>query len=35
MFCMLLRKHLVGARITGISQPDFERMLLLDLDGRD
>ena len=24
-FCMLLRKHLVGARITGISQPDFER----------
>lgn len=35
MFCMLLRKHLVGARITGISQPDFERMLVLDLDGRD
>ena len=35
MFCMLLRKHLVGARITGISQPDFERMLILDLDGRD
>ena len=34
-FCMLLRKHLVGARITGISQPDFERMLVLDLDGRD
>ena len=34
MFCMLLRKHLVGARITGISQPDFERMLILDLDGR-
>ena len=33
MFCMLLRKHLVGARITGISQPDFERMLVLDLDG--
>ena len=35
MFCMLLRKHLVGARIMGISQPDFERMLVLDLDGRD
>ena len=35
MFCMLLRKHLAGARITGISQPDFERMLVLDLDGRD
>ena len=35
MFCMLLRKHLVGARITAVSQPDFERMLVLDLDGRD
>lgn len=35
MFCMLLRKHLVGARITGIAQPDFERLLVLDLDGRD
>ena len=35
MFCMLLRKQRVGARITGISQPDFERMLVLDLDGRD
>lgn len=35
MFCMLLRKHLVGARITAVAQPDFERMLVLDLDGRD
>ena len=34
MFCMLLRKHLGGARITAVSQPDFERMLVLDLDGR-
>ena len=32
MFSMLMRKHLVGARITGISQPDNERMLMIDLD---
>ena len=25
MFCMLLRKHLLGARLTGISQPPMER----------
>lgn len=35
MFCMLLRKHLVGARISGISQPDMERMLVFDIDARD
>ncbi len=35
MFCMLLRKHLVGARIIGLSQPDFERMLILDLAAYD
>ena len=28
MFCMLLRKHLVGARIRAIEQPELERMLL-------
>ncbi len=27
MFCMLLRKHLAGGRITDISQPDFERII--------
>lgn len=32
MFCMLLRKHLVGARIVSITQPDWERMLILELD---
>ena len=26
MFCMLLRKHLVGARILSVRQPDWERM---------
>ena len=32
MFCMLLRKHLTGARIVSITQPDWERMLILELD---
>ena len=35
MFCMLLRKHLTGARIVSISQPDWERMLVLELDTHD
>ena len=35
MFCMLLRKHLVGARIVSIDQPDMERMLLFTLKTRD
>ncbi len=35
MFCMLLRKHLVGARILSVSQPDHERMLRIDLEARD
>ena len=29
MFCMLLRKHLLGARLTEISQPPMERMAVL------
>ena len=35
MFCMLLRKHLVGARITELSQPGCERMLVFGLDAFD
>lgn len=35
MFCMLLRKHLLGARIVDVRQPDWERMLILDLDTYD
>lgn len=35
MFCMLLRKHLIGARIAGISQPEGERMLCFELDAFD
>lgn len=35
MFCMLLRKHLLGARITQIVQPEMERMLLMRLAAFD
>lgn len=35
MFCMLLRKHLIGARITGITQPNSERILIFTLDAYD
>ncbi len=35
MFCMLLRKYLIGARIVSVTQPDFERMLELELSCRD
>ena len=32
MFCMLLRKHLSGARISGISQPPMERCVTFTFD---
>lgn len=32
MFCMLLRKHLVGGRIRSITQPPFERVVRIDMD---
>ena len=35
MFCMLLRKHLVGARILSLTQPERERLLLFELENRD
>lgn len=35
MFCMLLRKHLVGARIANLKQPNLERLVELDLDITD
>lgn len=35
MFCMLLRKHLVGARIVGVRQLGFERAVEIKLDARD
>jgi predicted ribosome quality control (RQC) complex YloA/Tae2 family protein len=31
MFCMLLRKHLVGGRITAVSQPGLERLVQLEI----
>ncbi len=35
MFCMLLRKHLVGARIISVTQPDFERLICIELETFD
>ncbi|WP_298029845.1 NFACT family protein [uncultured Dysosmobacter sp.] len=35
MFCMLLRKHLVGARVAAIAQPPLERLVRLELDITD
>lgn len=35
MFCMLLRKHLVGARIAALHQPERERILIFELDAYD
>lgn len=35
MFCMLMRKHLGGAKVLSVSQPDFERTLCLTLQGKD
>ena len=32
MFCMLLRKHLSGARLTNITQPPMERMAVFTFD---
>ena len=31
MFCMLLRKHLTGAKIAGLAQPPLERLVRLEL----
>ena len=35
MFCMLMRKHLVGAHILSVTQPEYERMLIFTLDTHD
>ena len=34
-FCMLLRKHLIGGRLTRIEQPDFDRRLVFHIHGND
>ena len=35
MLCMLLRKHLTGARLIAVEQPDFERVAALSFEGHD
>ena len=35
MFCMLLRKHLSGARLASISQPPMERLAVFTFDSTD
>lgn len=35
MFCMLLRKHLSGARLTGVRQLGMDRVLYLDFDTKN
>ena len=35
MFCMLLRKHIQGAKIVSVRQPALERMAVLELDTAD
>lgn len=35
MFCMLLRKHLVGGHLASVTQPKLERLVELDVDVTD
>ena len=35
MFCMLLRKHLSGAKIVSVTSPDLERMAIIECDTVD
>lgn len=35
MFCMLLRKHLQGAKIVSVTSPDMERMAIIECDTVD
>ena len=35
MLCMLMRKHLQGNKIIGISQYDFDRIIRIDTEGRN
>ena len=35
MFCMLLRKHLSGARLAEVTQPEMERMAVFTFDATD
>jgi predicted ribosome quality control (RQC) complex YloA/Tae2 family protein len=33
-FCMVLRKHLMGGRVLGVFQPEFERIVRIDIENR-
>ena len=35
MFCMFLRKRLLGARITSVTQPSFDRIAKFTVSGYD
>ena len=35
MFCMLLRKHLTGAKLVEIAQPEMERVVILSFEGHN
>ncbi len=35
LFCMVLRKHLIGARIENLEQLDLERIVCIDFRGKD
>lgn len=35
VFCMVMRKHLEGGRITGFSQEGYDRVLVITVDARD
>ena len=35
MFCMLMRKHFIGARITDVSQPGFDRIAVFSVSCYD
>ena len=32
LFCMVLRKHIAGGKIVNLSQPNFERILVIDIE---
>ncbi len=32
MFCMVMRKYIAGGKITNIYQPDFERMIIIEVE---
>lgn len=35
MFCMLLRKHLLGGKVVAVTQPDFERVVEIHVESHD